>query len=53
MELVDGNLIFSATDLINHLECPHLTQLDIEVARGQLMRLLNALCLFVEMAGEA
>lgn len=36
MELVDGQLIFSASDLINHLECPHLTQLDIEVARGRL-----------------
>jgi predicted RecB family nuclease len=34
MELADGQLIFPATDLINHLECPHLTQLDIEVARG-------------------
>jgi uncharacterized protein len=36
MEQVDGRLIFSATDLINHLECPHLTQLDIEVALGRL-----------------
>ena len=36
MELVDGTLIFSASDLINHLECPHLTQLDIEVALGSL-----------------
>jgi uncharacterized protein len=36
MERIDGELIFSASDLINHLECPHLTQLDIEVARGQL-----------------
>jgi predicted RecB family nuclease len=36
MELVDGQLIFSASDLINHLECPHLTQLDIEVALGRL-----------------
>src|ERR1039458_1365179 len=35
MESVDGQLIFSATDLINHLECPHLTQLDIEVALGR------------------
>ena len=35
MEHVDGELIFSASDLINHLECPHLTQLDIEVARGR------------------
>ncbi len=36
MERVDGELIFSASDLINHLECPHLTQLDIEVALGRL-----------------
>jgi uncharacterized protein len=36
MELVDGQLIFSATDLINHLECPHLTHLDTEVALGRL-----------------
>src|ERR1035441_3847695 len=35
MELVDGTLIFSASDLINHLECPHLTQLDIQVALGR------------------
>jgi predicted RecB family nuclease len=35
MERVDGELIFSASDLINHLECPHLTQLDIEVALGR------------------
>ena len=32
MELVDGQLISSATDLINHLECPHLTYLNIEIA---------------------
>jgi predicted RecB family nuclease len=36
VELVDGQLIFSASDLINHLECPHLTHLDIEVALGRL-----------------
>ncbi len=35
MELVDRRLIFSASDLINHLECPHLTHLDIEVALGR------------------
>jgi predicted RecB family nuclease len=35
MERVDGRLIFSATDLINHLECPHLTELNIEVALGR------------------
>jgi predicted RecB family nuclease len=36
MERVDGELILSASDLINHLECSHLTQLDIEVALGRL-----------------
>jgi uncharacterized protein len=35
MERVDGGLIFSATDLINHLECPHLTRLNTEVALGR------------------
>ena len=35
MEHVNGRLIFSATDLINHLECPHLTHLNIEVALGR------------------
>jgi predicted RecB family nuclease len=35
MEHVDGGLVFSATDLINHLECPHLTHLNIEVALGR------------------
>lgn len=35
MENVDGGLIFSASDLINHLECPHLTYLNIEVALGK------------------
>jgi uncharacterized protein len=35
MEHVDGGLIFSATDLINHLECPHLTHLNIQVALGR------------------
>ena len=35
MEHVEGSLIFSASDLINHLECAHLTQLNIEVALGR------------------
>ncbi|HEY5342667.1 MAG TPA: TM0106 family RecB-like putative nuclease [Solirubrobacteraceae bacterium] len=35
MERIDGELIFSASDLINHLECPHLTHLDTEVALGR------------------
>ena len=30
----NGRLIHSATDLINFLECPHLTHLDLEVVRG-------------------
>ncbi len=35
MERVDGRLIFSASDLINHLECGHLTELNVEVALGR------------------
>lgn len=35
MERVDGRLIFSASDLINHLECAHLTHLNLEVALGR------------------
>src|SRR5271166_1914283 len=37
MELVDGNLVFAATDLINFLECGHLTWLEREGARGRLV----------------
>jgi uncharacterized protein len=36
MQLLDDNLILSATDLINHLECAHLTSLDLGVATGGL-----------------
>lgn len=36
MQLVDKRLILSASDLINHLECAHLTSLDLGVARGGL-----------------
>lgn len=36
MQLVDDRLILSASDLINHLECAHLTSLDLGVARGAL-----------------
>ena len=32
MQLVDDRLILSASDLINYLECAHLTHLDLEVA---------------------
>ena len=36
MQLVDDRLILSASDLINQLECAHLTSLDLGVARGAL-----------------
>jgi len=36
VQRVDDKLILSATDLINHLECAHLTHLDLEVAQGRL-----------------
>jgi hypothetical protein len=36
MQLVDGELLLSASDLIDFLECEHLTWLDLEHARGRL-----------------
>ncbi len=36
MQLVDDRLLLSATDLINHLECTHLSHLDFEVVSGRL-----------------
>jgi len=36
VQLVDDRLILSASDLINHLECAHLTSLDLGVASGAL-----------------
>jgi predicted RecB family nuclease len=36
VQLVDDRLILSASDLINHLECAHLTHLDLGVATGAL-----------------
>jgi predicted RecB family nuclease len=36
MQLVDGELLLSASDLIDFLECEHLTWLDLERARGRL-----------------
>ena len=33
---IDGNTIsISATDLVGHLNCAHLTELDLAVARGE------------------
>jgi predicted RecB family nuclease len=34
MEQINGSIRLSATDLVGHLSCRHLTSLDIEVASG-------------------
>src|SRR3989442_5638977 len=34
MQTIAGRLILSPSDLNDHLECPHLTTLALEVARG-------------------
>ena len=36
MQLRDDSILLSASDLVGHLNCRHLTGLDIEVARGTL-----------------
>src|SRR5687768_11573752 len=36
MKLSDGAVRLSPTDLANHLACPHLTTLELAVARGEL-----------------
>jgi uncharacterized protein len=38
MQLIDGHLIYSATDLNNDLECRYLTSLNEQVAAGELTR---------------
>src|SRR5256886_11976014 len=38
MQTIDGRLILSPSDLNDHLECPHLTTLALEVARGERAR---------------
>src|SRR5712691_11549561 len=35
VQLSDGELLLSASDLINFLECEHLTHLDLEAAQGR------------------
>ncbi|HET7743894.1 MAG TPA: TM0106 family RecB-like putative nuclease [Gaiellaceae bacterium] len=35
---LDGSLRLSPSDLANYLACPHLTQLDVRVQRGELER---------------
>ena len=34
MQVIDKSLILSASDLIGHLSCQHLTELDVSVANG-------------------
>src|SRR2546426_9073341 len=38
MQTIDGRLILSPSDLNDHLECPHLTTLAVEVSRGERKR---------------
>ncbi|MBB5787022.1 TM0106 family RecB-like putative nuclease [Jiangella mangrovi] len=38
MYVTDGGLVLSPTDLVGHLECPHLTTLNREVAEGRRAR---------------
>lgn len=35
LRLDDGSLVLAATDLTNHLACPHLTQQRLAIARGE------------------
>jgi predicted RecB family nuclease len=35
MKILNGQLRLAATDVSNHLACRHLTQLDLQVARGE------------------
>src|SRR4051812_35034666 len=35
LRLDDGSLVLAATDLTNHLACPHLTQQRLAIARGK------------------
>lgn len=35
MQILEGQLLVSATDLIGHLECAHLTTLELGAAEGQ------------------
>src|SRR5260370_15724907 len=38
MHLVDDRLLLSPSDLVAHLACAHLTQLELAVSRGELNR---------------
>ena len=38
MQVLDGRLVLSPTDLVGHLACEHLTQLELAAARGLRIR---------------
>ena len=38
MQMVDGSLVYSATDLVGFMECRHLANLDRAAAEGHLKR---------------
>src|SRR5437762_6736569 len=38
MQLIDANVVLSATDLAKHLACRHATVLDLMAARGEIQR---------------
>lgn len=38
MKLHDGFLLLSASDLVGHLNCRHLTNLEVDAARGRIKR---------------
>ena len=42
MHLVGSELALSASDLVGHLNCGHLTALDLQVAKGVLEELREA-----------
>src|SRR5438105_7426124 len=39
MQLINGDLLLSATDLSKHLACRHATFLDLKAARGEIERI--------------
>jgi hypothetical protein len=38
MQIVGGKLTFSSGDLVGHLNCRYLTELDLKVAKGELAK---------------
>jgi len=38
MQLIDGQPVYSATDLVGYLACEHLTALEVAATRGLIER---------------